>query len=337
MDSIIDPCFSLGTLSPLSPLQGEGSQRGSPHAPDTQLPAPLPQRDQRLRGSRRDPVSSSASVASSESSPALATTPHPTAWSLRRHNPAVAPNDDVVMELSQQNVTQLLQQEKPRSLSRMQEELSRVPLTPVRRLRAAVQTHLLHTSSTPAPGPDTPTRRRLQRPTRHQTTLRKAQEWSLHVTRKWLIIGDSNVCKLPAYTNEHLPIDGFPGATFRNVELLMDKTTAQVDVEKVIVAVGLNNRVQKTRETALKQLQSAMNNVRRTFPSAEIFVSQINFSSGLPQKEKLRLTHLNSAISSRYEYIPALPTSLFSTGGDNIHWSRGTASRIFDHWVHYLN
>lgn len=157
------------------------------------------------------------------------------------------------------------------------------------------------------------------------------------MTRKWLIIGDSNVYKLPAHNIEDLQVDAFPGGTFRNADLLMNKTTSEVTVQKVILAFGINNRVQKTQETAIKQLQRALRSVRLTFPSADVFVPQVNFSGDLPPKEKLRLTHLNTAIARMCEYIPALPAGLFHTGPDHIHWTRATAARIFDNWVHYLN
>lgn len=199
-------------------------------------------------------------------------------------------NIEAISELSQEDLSQLTRAEARRPVTRLQHEVRRVSLTPIRttRFQRAVQTRLTQSGTTSAPlrqggEPHSP---ELQsgslRPTRHPTTKFKTQDWSLQVAKKWLIIGDSNVHKLPAYDIADLQVDAFPGATFRNAELLMDKTTCGVRVEKVILSFGINNRVQKTQETAIKQLQRALNKVKRTFPHADIFIPQINFSRELP-------------------------------------------------------
>lgn len=351
MDSPIEVHFELGTLSPSTPRSTVSSQWAIPPALSTQRSLPLPQRPQRLFVNEPESPPGSRAAAAAESSTAAspapssvaaasptAAAPRPRGW-VPYHNPCAVHHDDAVEELSQENLRRLVQQEPDRPLSRLQEDLRRVPLTPssTSRLRSAVQSQLIQTGTTSVSNLRTPGQQVPLRPTKHRSTIRKAQEWSLHVAKKWLILGDSNVAKLPEHDFVHLQIDAFPGATFRNAELLMDKTTCGVTVEKVILAFGINNRVQKTQETALKQLQRALNSVKRMFPSADIFVPQVNFSNSLPSKEKLRLTHLNSAIARLCEYIPALPPSLFHTGPDNIHWSPSTAVRMFDHWVRYLN
>ncbi|XP_062413873.1 uncharacterized protein LOC134105297 [Pungitius pungitius] len=308
MDTPIEVNFDLGTLSPSTPQSTPGgSQRGTPDTPSTQRSQPLPQRPLRLFASRPETspgseaaASASASAASSPAaSAAAAVDPQPRGWAPNYRNPCVIQNTDAVIELSQESLEQLMQQEPERPSSRIQEDLRRVPLTPssTSRLRTAVQTQLIQTATTSVSSQRTPPQQVPLRPTRHRSTMRKAQEWSLRVAKKWLIIGDSNVAKLPEHDNVHLQIDAFPGATFRNAELLMEKTSCDVTVEKVILSFGINNRVQKTQETAIKQLQRAVNNVKRTFPSADIFVPQVNFSTSLPSKEKLRLTHLNAAIA----------------------------------------
>lgn len=63
----------------------------------------------------------------------------------------------------------------------------------------------------------------------------------------------------------------------------------------------------------------------------------INFSSSLPQQDKLNLSALNRFIEEKCDYINKLPDELFHTESDNIHWSRQTAQDMLLHWCNHLN
>lgn len=173
--------------------------------------------------------------------------------------------------------------------------------------------------------------------TRHINTERKMIDWNLTVGRKWLIVGDSNLSRIPGHVISDLQIDSYPGANFRHAQALMAKATSQVTVEKVVLAFGLNCRGQKARETSVKQLQGAVRAARRKFPYADIWVPQINFSSSLPTEEKNTLNVLNHHITRNMPFVPALQESDFFTGSDNVHWTRETAKKMLDHWVTCLN
>lgn len=173
--------------------------------------------------------------------------------------------------------------------------------------------------------------------TRHINTERKMIDWTLTVGRKWLIVGDSNLSRIPGHQIPDLQIDSYPGANFRHAEALMAKSTSQVVVEKVVLAFGINCRGQKARETSIKQLQGAVRAAKRKFRYAEIWVPQINFSASLPMEEKQTLNVLNSHITKNMPFIPTLRDSDFLTGSDNVHWTRETARKMLDHWAACLN
>lgn len=80
--------------------------------------------------------------------------------------------------------------------------------------------------------------------------------WKLKLHQKWLIIGDSNLARIPGFKNPDLQIESYPGANFRHIEAILAKLTTTPMVEKVVLSVGLNNRGQK-----LKRQQS--NNLKR--------------------------------------------------------------------------
>lgn len=80
------------------------------------------------------------------------------------------------------------------------------------------------------------------RPTRHIRTNRKMEDWTLTATRKWVILGDSNVARLPPHSIPDLQVESYPGANFRHAEGILAKTKCNVVVEKVILSFGLNSR-----------------------------------------------------------------------------------------------
>lgn len=179
----------------------------------------------------------------------------------------------------------------------------------------------------------TPTRR----PTRHLNTSSKLKDWSLCIRKKHVIIGDSNLSRFPPFQNPDLQVDSYPGATFRHAESILHRTVATTAVETIILSFGVNSRHLKPRPTAIKQLQAALRAAKSSFPTATILIPILNFSSALPLQQQLNLQVLNTYITKHHDFIPHLPLREFKTEKDNIHWTHDTATRIFQHWVNYLN
>ncbi|KAG7463321.1 hypothetical protein JOB18_036345 [Solea senegalensis] len=177
----------------------------------------------------------------------------------------------------------------------------------------------------------------MRRVTRHVSTMRKMKEWGLNVRRKNLIIGDSNLCRFPAFREQHLQIDCYPGANFRHAGAIISKATCTTQPEKIILAFGLNHRSQRLPPTSVKQLQAALRATKLRFPDARVMVPIINFSPSLPQQERFALQALNRYIFENCESIETIQRDKFSTGPDNVHWSKETARAILSHWCEALN
>lgn len=180
-------------------------------------------------------------------------------------------------------------------------------------------------------------KQRLHRVKRHINTDRKMVDWNLTVWKKWLVMGDSNLSRIPGHTLSDLQVESYPGANFRHAESILSKVSTLVCVEKVVLSFGLNSRGQKAKETAVKQMQAAVRMAKKKFPYAELWIPLINFSSALAAPEKLCLQKINAHIQKNMPYIPLLPDSLFETESDLIHWSRATANSMLQHWCSYLN
>ena len=184
---------------------------------------------------------------------------------------------------------------------------------------------------TPTPEPQT------FRVTRHMITDRKLVDWELTVLKKWLILGDSNLSRIPAYSIPDLQIESYPGANFRHAQAIMAKATCNTVVEKVVLSFGLNCRGQKAKMTSVKQMQAALRTSKMQFPFSEIWIPVINFSSALPGSEQSSLRTLNAHILKNMPYLNKLEDKLFFTDSDNIHWTKTTAQTMLVHWSTILN
>ncbi|KAA0710783.1 hypothetical protein E1301_Tti022391 [Triplophysa tibetana] len=177
----------------------------------------------------------------------------------------------------------------------------------------------------------------LTKPVRHISTNKKLSDWSLTIRKKYIIIGDSNVARFPTVEASDLQMDSYPGASFFHATDLLKKATITTDVEKLVLSFGINNRQQRLKQTAIKQLQRAHRQARIKFPNTEIFVPIINFSRQLPMGDIIILEELNAYIKRKLTHIPALPKEQFKLESDGIHWKPDTAKAILQHWQQHLN
>ena len=176
-----------------------------------------------------------------------------------------------------------------------------------------------------------------RRPTKHGNTgQRSKKEWVLCAGKQHLIVGDSNISRLPPFQRSDLQVDSFPGATFHHAEAIFRRSKRNRCVKTLILSFGLYNRHQKTRETTLKQLKGAVRAAAAKFPDAHILIPEVNVSPSLPLQQRLNLRVLNDFIKNHCEFIPHLPNSDFETESGGVRWSSLTASRMLDHWLHQL-
>ena len=176
-------------------------------------------------------------------------------------------------------------------------------------------------------------------PHRHPNTFRKLQDWSLTVRKTTLIVGDSNLSHIPPFTDPHIQIDSYPGATFYHLTAIFNKLTPQLAPLHIILSIGLNNCLSEQHlPTIRKQLQALWRTSQITFPNATIHIPVINFSFTLDPKKQYLLTQLNTIISNKYNFIPEINPLLFHVSTkDNIHWTAETAGTLFRYWKQHLN
>ena len=173
----------------------------------------------------------------------------------------------------------------------------------------------------------------------HLPTQRKMTDWNLTVTRKWLIVGDSNLSYLPVWDIRELQIDSFPEAHFRHAQALFERSTPRegLRVEKIILSFGIYSRGNNPSETTLKNAQGALRSAKRKFPSAEVLIQQVNFSGALPAGERENLEAFNRLLGRHNYCIPPLPEDRFFTAGDHIRWTADTGVAFLNYWMAVLN
>ena len=157
--------------------------------------------------------------------------------------------------------------------------------------------------------------------------------------KETLIIGDSNLARIPPFTHPTVQIDSYPGATFHHINNILRKVLLNPTVTTVIISAGINNCLQEQEPTTTwKQLQQTLKTARTIFPQATIYIPVINFSPALPLKKRDLITKLNTSISARCTFLPEINQLLFSTvPGDPVHWTPEAANRILNYWLEQLN
>jgi len=184
----------------------------------------------------------------------------------------------------------------------------------------------------------------------HSTNHSDRNEWKIpQVNSKVLILGDSNM-KRPTRIDSKghsIEIHSFPGAKLCSFEkMLRAKSPIQDGPEKVIISVGINNRdnqpmTHKTQSKSLIELAS------KKFPTADIYIPQVNIPSRLQPNQKASLQALNASIqelaskSKKFKTLPTLPHRKFKIDPKDtkyqIHWTEETANEMLKHWLQHLN
>lgn len=147
--------------------------------------------------------------------------------------------------------------------------------------------------------------------------------------RPILIIGDSNIARLPRISDDRIQTDCYPGANLSHAtNLLRHNTPRSNSVTKVILSFGLNNKNQENTSLLKKDLHAMLVAAINTFPQAVILIPLIHYSQDLPENIKANIKVLNHLIEDTGHQIPRIKKESFFTERDNIHWTPQTARNI---------
>lgn len=152
-----------------------------------------------------------------------------------------------------------------------------------------------------------------------------------------MIIGDSNMRRLPEILDDRVQVDCYPGANISHAtHLFKYKTPTTETVSMVILSFGINNRRKSNPSLLKNELRSMLNAAADTFPQAQILMPVINFSDRLPGFMRTNLSTLNYLIRETGKQIPRLEKKLFATDQDGTHWTHLTGKHMWNHWKSFL-
>lgn len=178
----------------------------------------------------------------------------------------------------------------------------------------------------------------LLKPHRHPNTDHKIRDWSLTIKKPIVIVGDSNLSRIPYFTNTSIQIDSFPGANFLHIGKILGKLQPNPFTQKVILSVGINNKDQQPHKTATKQLQQMWGAAKTAFPNATVYTPIIHFSDRLTTQQQNNLKIINTYIEKNGCALLELNNLRFQVEArDNIHWTGATAVQILEFWLQQLN
>lgn len=173
--------------------------------------------------------------------------------------------------------------------------------------------------------------------TRHDHNGDKYNNWSLEAVRPILVLGDSNMARLPLIEDEAVQVDCFPGANLIHAaHVIRNKTSTSPGVKTVILAFGFNDRNQGKGDRLQALVDRLLKVAKDTFPYAKILIPLINCSASLKSVTRKNIDILNEILRHTNQSIPCLQQGLFKTGRDKIHWDVDTGVAMWDHWRSFL-
>lgn len=92
------------------------------------------------------------------------------------------------------------------------------------------------------------------------------------VNKGTVIMGDSNLNRIPAVTQDVLQMDSFPGASFYHAAAILRKKRRDTTVRKLVLSLGINKKSQHSQKMAIKQLQGMFTAAKEAFPTAKIWI-----------------------------------------------------------------
>lgn len=193
------------------------------------------------------------------------------------------------------------------------------------------------------PPSPTPAQRFSTVPSIHRSTKCKKSSWKLPIiTKRVVILGDSNVSRITESKERDIQVDSYPGAKIRNLEQMMmhPAETDGTHPEIVILSVGINDRANKPSVTTIPNLRRMAARAGKCFPHSIIAIPEINFSDRLPLVEQEYIMRTSESLLDikGIVVIPKLEESSFKTDtSDNIHWTPETANKMLTHWLCHLN
>jgi len=172
-----------------------------------------------------------------------------------------------------------------------------------------------------------------QHPHRNNTS----DDWTLIPLKPILIIGDSNLSRLPPIKDPNIQLDCFPGCNMSSATLLLkNRTPTSISTDTVILSFGLEDRSHSDKTQLERILRGLLEAAGATFPYAKIWTPLINIHPTFKHREKANLEYLNILIQKTPNPIPVLDDNWLIKPSEGYLWTPETGKLIWSHWCSFL-
>lgn len=114
----------------------------------------------------------------------------------------------------------------------------------------------------------------------------KQDNWSLKVERQIIIMGDSNISRLPHIFDNRIQTDCFPGVKIAHaINIINQKTSVEPKVTTIILSFGLNDKETFNSNWLKNSIETLFTAAKKKFPNAVIYMPLINYSSKIKKKK----------------------------------------------------
>ena len=180
-------------------------------------------------------------------------------------------------------------------------------------------------------------------PTRHPD-IKLAKNWDFHVNKDKVILADESLTLIPDFQDYSTELHIFPGANLQAIKQLLETKTTQppteafYSVQKLVLAIGRHNTLQKTTTQALsEQILSLLETCRKLFPHAHLYVAQLPVPDSLPYEQRSNTLKFNKLL----ETLPglgwgsslSLPTKILTDPTHPFQLTMTSAKTVLLHWL----
>ena len=180
-------------------------------------------------------------------------------------------------------------------------------------------------------------------PTRNPD-IKQAKDWDFHANKDTVILADESLTLIPDFQDYSTELHIFPGANLQAIKQLLETkvtqppTEAFYSVQKLVLAIGRHNTLQKTTTQALsEQILSLLETCRKLFPHAHLYVAQLPVPDSLPYEQRSNTLKFNKLL----ETLPglgwgsslSLPTKILTDPTHPFQLTMTSAKTVLLHWL----
>ena len=167
---------------------------------------------------------------------------------------------------------------------------------------------------------------------------RSKKDWRIQPLRQVLLIGDSNLERIPPVADNRVQVDSYPGATLHHAAAILEGLEGPYPgVRRVVLSFGINDRLHCTPDTFRRNLRQLLEVAGRRFTRALVFVAVIPYAAELPERDRERLRAFNAVIRGQPWHLKSPEPEQIQAGPDHVHWTAVSAFYIWSTWRAQLN